>query len=70
MVPPGALLQETWPDSREDRLARFQQITDAINGALAALVFLASRDIERPTFWIEKAGPTPIFSSFHHLAER
>jgi hypothetical protein len=32
--------------------------------------FLASRDIERPTFWIEKAGPTPIFSSFHHLAER
>jgi len=53
MVPPGALLQETWPDSREDRLARFQQIADAINGALAALVFFG---IKRPTFWIEKAG--------------
>lgn len=29
-----AQLEETWPDSREDRLARFQQIADAINGEL------------------------------------
>eukprot|EP00435_Cladocopium_sp_Y103_P022964 s402_g5.t1 len=33
-----AQLEETWPDSREDRLARFQQIADAINGELGIQV--------------------------------